>query len=45
MNLGFEEVRAVRYFDSFRGTSKENIARKFGIRGVNFFARKPAITG
>ena len=38
--LGFEAVGVVARFDSFRGTSKENIARKFGVRGANVFARK-----
>jgi hypothetical protein len=28
-------------FDPFRGTSKEALARKFGVVGVNVFARKP----
>jgi hypothetical protein len=27
-------------FDCFRGTSKEAVARKFGVRGANVFARK-----
>lgn len=38
--IGFEEVRVVERFDSFRGTSKERIARKFGVMGINVFARK-----
>ena len=38
--LGFEAVGVVERFDSFLGTSKENIARKFGVRGANVFARK-----
>jgi hypothetical protein len=35
-------VRAevVGYFDSFAGTSKEDVARKFGVRGANFIAFK-----
>jgi hypothetical protein len=37
---GFCEVQVVERFDSFRGTSKEGIARKFGVDGVNLFARK-----
>jgi hypothetical protein len=35
-----ESVGVVARFDSFRGTSKENIARKFDVRGANVFARK-----
>jgi hypothetical protein len=31
----------VQRFDCFRQTSKEDVARKFGVRGVNVFARKP----
>ena len=38
--LGFETVAVVARFDCFRGTSKENIARKFGVRGANIYARK-----
>ena len=40
-DLGFHDVRIVAEFDCFRGTSKENTARKYGVRGVNVFARKP----
>jgi hypothetical protein len=35
-------VAIVARFDSFRGTSKEKIARKYGVEGVNVIARKPA---
>jgi len=35
------DVAVVARFDAFAGTSKENVARKFGVRGVNVFARKP----
>jgi len=28
-------------FDPFKSTSKEAIARKFGVIGVNVFARRP----
>jgi len=28
----------VEYFDTFAGTSKENTARKYGVRGANFIA-------
>jgi hypothetical protein len=30
----------VERFDAFRGTSKESIARKFGVDGVNFLTYK-----
>jgi hypothetical protein len=39
--VGFVEVALRERFDPFRGTSKENTARKFGVAGVNVFARKP----
>jgi hypothetical protein len=39
--VGFAEVSIQKRFDAFRGTSKENVAKKFGVRGVNLFARKP----
>ena len=29
-------------FDAFRGTSKERLARRYQVMGVNLFARKPA---
>jgi hypothetical protein len=38
--VGLGEARITHYFDCFRGTSKENIARKYGVQGVNAFARK-----
>ena len=28
-------VRITEYFDPFGGTSKERVARKYGVRGVN----------
>ncbi len=37
---GFAEVALRERFDPFLGTSKEKIARKFGVVGVNVFARK-----
>ena len=40
--VGFVDVALRERFDPFRGTSKESIARKFGVVGVNVFARKPA---
>ncbi len=39
--VGFEAVELVRHFDCFRGTSKEETASKFGVGGVNVYARKP----
>jgi hypothetical protein len=38
--IGFLDVAVCERFDAFRGTSKENVARKFGVVGVNVFARK-----
>jgi hypothetical protein len=39
--VGFREVELRERFDPFGGTSKERIARKYGVVGVNVFARKP----
>lgn len=39
--IGFEEVHITERFDCFRATSKEKTARKYGVHGVNVFARKP----
>lgn len=39
--VGFREVDLRDRFDAFRGTSKERIARKFDVIGVNVFARRP----
>lgn len=33
-------MRITNRYDPFRGTSKEKTARKFGVAGVNVFARK-----
>lgn len=38
--VGFREVAVREKFDTFRATSKERIARKYGVVGVNVFARK-----
>lgn len=35
---GFRDARTQRFFDSFAGTSKERIARKYQVRGANFTA-------
>ncbi|MGQ0523094.1 MAG: hypothetical protein ACT4P8_05475 [Betaproteobacteria bacterium] len=37
---GFRDARACHFFDSFAGTSKERVARKYGVRGTNFMAFK-----
>jgi hypothetical protein len=38
--IGFSDVRVVERFDCFRGTSKERTAVKYGVIGVNVYARK-----
>ncbi len=42
--VGFVDVEVRERFDPFRATSKERIARKFGVIGANVFARKPGIS-
>jgi hypothetical protein len=39
--VGLTDVRNTQRFDCFRATSKEETARKFGVHGVNLFARRP----
>ena len=39
--IGFEDVAIQERFDCFRGTSKERVAMKYGVVGVNVYARKP----
>jgi hypothetical protein len=39
--VGLTDVRITDRFDCFRGTSKEDVAVEFTVRGVNLFARKP----
>ena len=39
-DAGFEDVEIVERFDCFRGTSKESVARKYGVIGVNLTATK-----
>jgi len=39
--VGFRGVEIRERFDTFRGTSKERIARKYGVVGVNVYAQKP----
>jgi hypothetical protein len=41
--VGFTEVDVREHFDCFRGTSKERTARKYGVQGVNVYARKPGL--
>lgn len=38
---GFELAAIRERFDCFRGTTKERTARKYGVAGVNVYARKP----
>jgi hypothetical protein len=38
--VGFRNARACHFFDSFSGTSKERVARKYEVRGANFMAFK-----
>lgn len=42
-NVGLEAVQVTQHFDCFLATSKEKVARKFGVQGVNVFARKPTV--
>ena len=37
-DAGFRSARVCDYFDSFLGTNKEHVARKFGVQGANFIA-------
>ena len=39
-SVGFRSARIAEYFDPFGGTSKERVARKYGVRGVNVHALK-----
>ena len=38
--IGFKNVAARRFFDSFAGTTKERVANKYQVRGANFIAYK-----
>jgi len=40
--IGFQDVRACHFFNSFAGTTKEGVARKYGVQGANFVAYKAA---
>ena len=39
--IGFQGVIVKERFDCFRGTSKEDVAKKYGVSGVNVYASKP----
>jgi hypothetical protein len=39
--VGLTDVRITERFDCFAGTSKERVARKYGVIGVNVAATKP----
>jgi hypothetical protein len=38
---GLHDVRVVKRYDCFKGTSKEKTARKYGVVGVDVLATKP----
>jgi hypothetical protein len=44
-SIGLEAVQVTQHFDCFRATSKEKIAHKFGVQGVNIFAHKSEAQG
>jgi hypothetical protein len=37
---GFRNAHSCHFFDSFSGTTKERVARKYEVRGANFVAHK-----
>ena len=39
---GFADIATKDRFECFRGTSKEKTAVKYGVIGMNVYARKPA---
>jgi hypothetical protein len=39
--IGFEQARVTHRFDCVGGTSREQIARWFGVTGMNLHAVKP----
>ena len=39
---GFADVALQDRFECFQGTSKEKTAIKYGVIGMNIYARKPA---
>jgi hypothetical protein len=38
--VGLKGARVTDRFDCFRATTKEKVARKYGVRGVNVHAKK-----
>ena len=40
-DIGFTAARITEYFDPFASTSKERVARNYGVRGVNVHAVRP----
>jgi hypothetical protein len=38
--VGFGSIEITQRFDPFRGTSKERVARKYGVIGINVHACK-----
>ncbi len=40
-HVGFENVKVTHRYDTFDGTSKVHIARKFGVTGINISADVP----
>ncbi len=41
-DAGFIDPSIAEYFDTFLGTTKERTARRYGVRGANLRAAKPA---
>ena len=41
--VGLTDVHIVDRFDCFRGTSKEDVALEFTVRGVNLYARRQVL--
>jgi hypothetical protein len=37
-NIGFKGIAVKERFDCFRGTTKERVAKKYGVLGVNVYA-------
>ena len=37
--LGFKDIRETSRFETFRDTSVERVANKYGVYGANLFAR------
>ena len=38
--MGLPEARVTQRYDTFRGTTKEGTARKYGVHGANFLAQR-----